>query len=104
VGSPPLWLWALHWALLWVVWKIGLGLGTQQWALCDPWALSSTWICAWALGLLKDLVYHYRYISQKNEKKEEVNWEALWQKINLILSLLCVQGIGQGFTFINRGI
>ena len=34
--------------------------------------------------LLKDLVYHYRYISQKNEKKEEVDWKTLWRKLNLI--------------------
>jgi hypothetical protein len=41
--------------------------------------------------LLKDLVYHYRYISQKNEKKEEADWKALWQKLNLI-RLYCEYG------------
>ena len=30
------------------------------------------------LSLLKDLMYHYRYISQNNKNKEE-DWKALWQ-------------------------
>jgi hypothetical protein len=41
--------------------------------------------------LLKDLMYLYRYISQKNEKNEEADWKALWQKLNLIY-LYCEYG------------
>jgi hypothetical protein len=36
-------------------------------------------------------VYCYRYISQKKEKKEEADWKALWQKLNLI-RLYCEYG------------
>ena len=35
------------------------------------------------VSLLKDLMYHYRYISQNKKNKEE-DWKALWQQLHLI--------------------